>query len=267
MASRTGVLSDRHFDKVCFQYRALPMGYAQQAVDKMKKPPRVLDGVKIPKYSRPAARPISADVVAVNASHGSEIVADKLLDEYNPLAMKFVEARDDAPLPILAQTLLDDPIPVEDIEFIGGEDSDFDDDAFISVGRREATSSESSYESQIRSMAALNYTPRIRYITESPSTPTPLPINQRQYLSAARSPANVYSLPTPIPMRPLTGVTFGSDQMIQVPRNTGQLFQTMEEHLAARRERRASRRSREVTLDDIPPDEIREGRTRSQSNL
>lgn len=75
------------------------MGYAQQAVDKMKKPPRVLDGVKVPKYARPAARPISADVVAVNASHGSEIVANRLLDEYNKEAMKFVEARG-TPLPM-----------------------------------------------------------------------------------------------------------------------------------------------------------------------
>ena len=70
------------------------MGYAQQAIDKMKKPPRVLPGVKIPKYNRAAARPSSADVVAVNVSHGSEIVADHLLEDYTKLAMRFVARRE-----------------------------------------------------------------------------------------------------------------------------------------------------------------------------
>lgn len=30
MASRTGILSDDHFDKNCFEYRSMPMGLAQK---------------------------------------------------------------------------------------------------------------------------------------------------------------------------------------------------------------------------------------------
>ena len=99
MASRTGILSDDHFDKNCFEYSAMPMGYAQ--VHKIQLPPNPLPGIKPSKYPVVAPRPQSADVVAVNASMGNEKLAGDMLHAYNQSAKEYVHRVGGAPIPEL----------------------------------------------------------------------------------------------------------------------------------------------------------------------
>ena len=67
MASKTGCLSDAHFEKNCLDYHALPVGYANSRFQSTAYNP-MLSGIKALKYQPSASKPMSADVLAVNMS-------------------------------------------------------------------------------------------------------------------------------------------------------------------------------------------------------
>ena len=67
MALRTGILSDKYMSENCKDYSFLPVGFANsEFVGVMGNP--YLPGIKTPKYQRSAPRPVSADVMAVEAA-------------------------------------------------------------------------------------------------------------------------------------------------------------------------------------------------------
>jgi hypothetical protein len=85
MALKTGILSDSAMRKNCKDYSFLPVGFANsEFVGVMGNP--YLPGIKTPKYQRSAPRPVSADVMAVEASRfmkGNRAVnARMILDNY-----------------------------------------------------------------------------------------------------------------------------------------------------------------------------------------
>jgi len=85
MAQKTGILSDKEFHKNCLSFKAYPVGYANSDFERLFRNP-MLDGVKTPKYQQSAAKPMSADVRAVNASNaikGNRFeTARMLLEQY-----------------------------------------------------------------------------------------------------------------------------------------------------------------------------------------
>ena len=92
MVSRTGILSDKSFADNCLEYRALPVGYATTHLSGHEQNPEYL-GIKTPKYQKAAAKPVSADVLAVNLSKnfaGNRAAnARQILDLYSRQAKEF----------------------------------------------------------------------------------------------------------------------------------------------------------------------------------
>ena len=85
MALKTGILSDKMMRENCKDYSFLPVGFANsEFIGVMGNP--YLPGIKTPKYQRSAPRPVSADVMAVEASRfmkGNRAVnARMILDNY-----------------------------------------------------------------------------------------------------------------------------------------------------------------------------------------
>jgi hypothetical protein len=85
MALKTGILSDKMMRENCKDYSFLPIGFANsEFIGVMGNP--YLPGIKTPKYQRSAPRPVSADVMAVEASRfmkGNRAVnARMILDNY-----------------------------------------------------------------------------------------------------------------------------------------------------------------------------------------
>jgi hypothetical protein len=67
MALKTGILSDSAMRENCKDYSFLPVGFANsEFIGVMGNP--YLPGIKTPKYQRSAPRPVSADVMAVEAA-------------------------------------------------------------------------------------------------------------------------------------------------------------------------------------------------------
>ena len=106
MATKTGILSDSAFSNNCLEYQAFPVGFANADYEG-NQPNPFLPGVKMPKYTRAAPKPISADVKAVNASRllgGGPKMARAMLNQYQK------EAKEWKPPTV---TLVEDP--VEDV--------------------------------------------------------------------------------------------------------------------------------------------------------
>jgi len=85
MTTKTGILSDKMMRENCKDYSFLPVGFANsEFIGIMGNP--YLPGIKTPKYQRSAPRPVSADVMAVEASRfmkGNRAVnARMILDNY-----------------------------------------------------------------------------------------------------------------------------------------------------------------------------------------
>ena len=92
MVSRTGILSNKAFEENCLEYRALPVGYATINFAGHQPNPLYM-GIKTPKYQRASAKPMSADVLAVNLSKnfaGNRAAnARQILDLYQREAVAF----------------------------------------------------------------------------------------------------------------------------------------------------------------------------------
>lgn len=85
MTTKTGILSDKMMRENCKDYSFLPVGFTNsEFIGVMGNP--YLPGIKTPKYQRSAPRPVSADVMAVEASRfmkGNRAVnARMILDNY-----------------------------------------------------------------------------------------------------------------------------------------------------------------------------------------
>tara|TARA_R110000782_G_scaffold111610_2_gene201396 strand:- start:114 stop:935 length:822 start_codon:yes stop_codon:yes gene_type:complete len=63
MVSRTGILSDDHFNKNCIDYMPMPMGFMNAKYRGNFGNPE-FSGIKTPKYFHPVSRPASMDVYA-----------------------------------------------------------------------------------------------------------------------------------------------------------------------------------------------------------
>lgn len=86
MATKTGILSDANYMTNCESYKPLPIGYANAHFVGNRPNPNLM-GVKTPKYQRSAARPVSADVMAVNMARMNPqgnpfMAAREMLDMY-----------------------------------------------------------------------------------------------------------------------------------------------------------------------------------------
>lgn len=86
MATKTGILSDANYMTNCEEYKPLPIGFANAHFVGNRPNPNLM-GIKTPKYQRSAARPVSADVMAVNMARmnpqgNSFLAARELLDMY-----------------------------------------------------------------------------------------------------------------------------------------------------------------------------------------
>lgn len=92
MATKTGILSDKHWKKNCLEYQALPVGFANANFPGAVGNP-YLNGIKAPKYQQSAPKPQSADEMAVNSAKflkGSKTAnASKLLESYQKQADKY----------------------------------------------------------------------------------------------------------------------------------------------------------------------------------
>lgn len=86
MATKSGILSDANYMVNCEEYKPLPIGFANAHFVGNRPNPN-LRGVKTPKYQRAAARPVSADVMAVNMARMNPqgnpfMAAREMLDLY-----------------------------------------------------------------------------------------------------------------------------------------------------------------------------------------
>lgn len=130
MATKTGVLSDRMYMTNCEEYKPLPIGYANAHFVGNRPNPNLM-GVKTPKYQRAAARPVSADVMAVNMARMSgRGGGDKFTSARNMLDTYIKEGRAWRPPPVKLKTLEENVEELHRFIFSGK----FDGDPFAAQG-------------------------------------------------------------------------------------------------------------------------------------
>ena len=103
MATKTGILSDKMYMTNCEEYKPLPIGFANAHFLGNRPNPNLM-GVKTPKYQRAAARPVSADVMAVNMARMSG-GPDKFTSARNMLDTYIQEGKTFKPPPVKLKTL------------------------------------------------------------------------------------------------------------------------------------------------------------------
>lgn len=122
MATRTGVLSDDYGQLNCESYKPLPIGYANANYQGNRGNP-YLDGIKTPKYQVSAARPVSADVMAVNRAQLMGGV-NKAGDARQMLDFYIKEAKEFKPPPVKTRSLEESVAELHDFLFGGKADVD-----------------------------------------------------------------------------------------------------------------------------------------------
>jgi len=81
MASKQGILSDSYGDRFCLDFHSAPMGYFQSHYKELP-PNNNLSGIKMSRYVKPAQKPQSLDIAAVNLG--------KLLHKNSHMSASFV---------------------------------------------------------------------------------------------------------------------------------------------------------------------------------